>query len=96
MPTMGNQFSDQFIAADILISSKQGIKQCASALSECASPNVRDVIVRQLQDAIKAHETISNYMVRNGMYYTQDLKQQFQLDITTADQTLNQISGSMQ
>ena len=54
--------TDQVIAADLLISAKSGVRNYAIALTETASSEVRTVLRRHLEDAIRTHEQVSNYM----------------------------------
>jgi len=55
----------QIIATDFLIGAKSNIKSYAAAFYETASPNVRNILTHQLNDAISMHEKITNYMIDN-------------------------------
>ncbi|GAA4834746.1 spore coat protein [Paenibacillus vulneris] len=88
MAGMG-QMTDQVIANDMLISAKSGIKSYAAALSETSTPEVRQILRKQLDHAIMAHEQISNYMIQNGFYHPTQVKQQIQLDIQNAQTALS-------
>lgn len=81
--------NDQMIAADFLASTKSGMKNYASAISETASPEVRDVLKKQLDDAICMHEKITEYMMKKGFYNAHDPQQQFKMDMQAADTALN-------
>lgn len=81
--------TDQVIATDMLIAAKSGIKNYAVAISECATPEVRDVLRKQLDTAIQTHEQISNYMISRGMYHAYNVNEQIQMDITNAKTAIN-------
>ncbi|WHX48225.1 spore coat protein [Paenibacillus woosongensis] len=84
-----NAMTDQVVAADLLIAAKSGIKNYAAALSEAATPEVRNVLCDQLSKAVNLHEQIFNYMKDNGYYNAYDPDQQIQMDIQNADNALN-------
>lgn len=84
-----NAMTDQVIASDLLISAKSGIKNYAAALSEAATPEVRNILCDQLNKAVSLHEQIFNYMKVNGYYNAYDPDQQIQMDIKNADQALS-------
>lgn len=81
--------TEQIIATDLLISAKSGIKNYAVAITEAVTPEVNEVLYRHLQDAIKAHEKISKYMMDKGYYCVNDPQKQVILDIENADTVLN-------
>jgi similar to spore coat protein len=81
--------TDQVIAADLLISAKSGVRNYAIALTETASAEVRTVLRRHLEDAIRTHEQVSNYMADQGWYHAYDATKQIQLDIQNAQTALN-------
>jgi similar to spore coat protein len=81
--------TDQVIAGDFLISAKSGIKNYALALSETASPNVRNILRKQLDTAIVTHEQITNYMISKGWYQAYNIKEQIKLDMQNAQTALN-------
>ncbi|WP_055105735.1 spore coat protein [Paenibacillus ihumii] len=81
--------TDQVVASDLLIAAKSGIKNYAAALSEAATPEVRNVLCDQLSKAVNLHEQIFNYMRDNGYYNAYDPDQQIQMDVQNADKALN-------
>ncbi|MFB6802571.1 spore coat protein [Peribacillus butanolivorans] len=81
--------TDQVIATDFLISAKSGIRNTAFALTETATPELRATLREQLRVAVETHEGISNYMVSKGYYHPEDLSEQLQVDIRTANTALN-------
>ncbi|HEX9062004.1 MAG TPA: spore coat protein [Clostridia bacterium] len=88
MAGMGNM-TEQVIATDFLLAAKSGIKGYAAALAETASPEVRDVLRRQLDVAIGTHERITNYMLSKGYYQAYNPQEQIKIDLKAADTALN-------
>ncbi|OAA95140.1 spore coat protein [Clostridium coskatii] len=82
---------DSTAALDFLLSAKTGIRNCAIALTETATPEVRTVLHNQLKNAINMHDEISNLMVNKGWFHPCDLDKQFQTDIESSN-TAVQIS----
>ena len=81
--------TDQVIATDFLLATKQGVKNYAWALAEVASPQVRDTLRRHLDTAISTHEKITNYMMSKGYYHAYDPQEQIRLDMKAADAAIN-------
>jgi similar to spore coat protein len=73
--------TDQVIAMDYLITAKSGVRNYAIALTETATPEIKTVLYKQLQESIGCHEQITNYMVQRGLYHPYDMNEQIQLDI---------------
>ncbi|MCD2137530.1 spore coat protein [Salinicoccus halitifaciens] len=71
---------DQIIATELLVTAKAAVRTYAVALTETASPEVRDVLKRQLKQAIDQHGRIADYMMENNMYYAHDVDKQLELD----------------
>ncbi len=81
--------TNEMIATDLLIGSKSAIKNYAWALSETASPQVRQILQQQLNDAIDAHSKLTNYMLSKGYYYAYNMESQLNKDIQAAQQLMN-------
>ncbi|WP_328703176.1 spore coat protein [Alkalihalobacterium elongatum] len=77
------------IATDLLVAAKSEIKNYALAITEAATPEVRNTLVHHLEDAIMFHEKISTYMINNGYYNPQDMSKQLKVDLETAETALN-------
>lgn len=77
--------TDQVIATDFFISAKSGVRNYAVAITETATPELKQSLREQLNDAIATYERITNYMVAKGYYHPHDLSEQLQLDLTTAE-----------
>ncbi|WPC41837.1 spore coat protein [Clostridium sp. JS66] len=84
-----DKMSDQVIATDFLISAKSAVRNYSIALTETTSQNVRTVLREQLNDAIIAHETIFNYMVKKRYYNAYNLNEQYKVDMQTTETALN-------
>ncbi|MED1788544.1 spore coat protein [Brevibacillus laterosporus] len=58
-------------------------------LTEVATPDVRTILHKQLDDAIATHEKITNYMISKGYYHAYNINEQIKMDMKTAKTTLN-------
>lgn len=85
-----NGMTDQVIASDLLIASKSAIKDSAAALTESATPEVRMVLRKHLDDAILQHENVSKYMITNGYYDPYNLQNQISIDQQNASNSMPQ------
>lgn len=72
--------TDQVIATDLLIAAKSGVRNYAMALTETATPEIKDVLRKHLAEAIEAHARIADYMVAQGFYRPYDPIEQISLD----------------
>ncbi|MNF16354.1 Spore coat protein F precursor [compost metagenome] len=59
------------------------------AITETASPEIKTILAKQLDEALIAHEQISNYMVNRGFYHPHNVNEQIQLDIQNIQTALN-------
>ncbi|MNW24000.1 Spore coat protein F precursor [compost metagenome] len=81
--------TDQVIAMDLLINAKSGVRNYAMAVTECASPEIKAVLIKQLNEAIDAHERIATYMIERGLYHPFDVQEQIQLNLLNMQTALN-------
>ena len=81
--------TEQVIATDFLISAKAGVQNYAVAISETVSPQVREVLRKQLDTAIRTHEKIFRYMQKKGYYNAEDPAEQIKIDMNAAENVLN-------
>ncbi|MCX7709385.1 MAG: spore coat protein [Clostridia bacterium] len=88
MAGMGNM-TEQVIATDFLLATKQAVKNYAWALAETASPQVRDTLRRQLDVAIGTHERITNYMMDKGYYHAYNPQEQIRVDMKASENVMN-------
>lgn len=84
--------TDQVIATDFLVSAKAGVRNLAFAITESATPSVREELRKQLRHAVNTHEKITNYMMAKGMYHPYDIKVQLETDLSITDTALK-LSG---
>ncbi|WII36790.1 spore coat protein [Paenibacillus thiaminolyticus] len=85
--------SDQVIATDMLITAKAGVRNLAVALTEAATPEVRNVLKQHLDTAIQTHENLTAYMMDKGYYHPYNVQEQLQVDMKSADSSLNLVQG---
>jgi similar to spore coat protein len=81
--------TDQVIAMDLLMSTKAGIMMYAVAASESASPEVKAIFLKHLDETIDTHAQITAYMMARGFYHPYHVPEQLQLDRTTVQTALN-------
>ncbi|MED3561301.1 spore coat protein [Bacillus xiapuensis] len=81
--------TDQVIATDFLIAAKAGVRNYAAAITEAATPELRETLREHLRAAIETHEKISNYMIARGYVHPHQMGEQLQVDITAADTAVN-------
>ncbi|MGN7477307.1 spore coat protein [Solibacillus silvestris] len=80
---------DMAIATDLLITSKAAVRSLAVAITETATPSVKKLLRRELDNAIDTHDKIAQYMIRNEMYHAYDLTEQIEHDLEKADIALD-------
>lgn len=81
--------SEQVIATDFLLASKSAIKNYATALSETATPEVKETLRRQLDSAIDTHGKITDYMINKGYYHVYNPQEQQKVDKKASDTVMN-------
>lgn len=84
-----NTLTDDVIAMDLLMNAKSGVRNYAMAVTECATPEVRDILMKQLGEAIDSHEKIADYMVQRGLYHPYHIQEQVQLDLNNIQTATN-------
>lgn len=82
---------DELIAADMLITVKSVVRAYAVAVTETASPQVRKVLVKQMNQAIEDHAEIADYMIQNDMYMAYDIEKQLKHDKDKVDKAMELI-----
>jgi spore coat protein CotF len=83
---------DGTMSLGFLLNAKSGVRNCAIALTEAATPEVRTLLHKQLDDALNMHEEISNLMINKGWFHPTNLDKQFQMDMESS-QTAVQIAS---
>jgi similar to spore coat protein len=84
-----NTLTDEVIAMDFLINAKSGVRNYAMAVTECATPEVKAILTKQLDEAIATHEKIMSYMVTRGLYHPYNMNEQIQLDLQNIQTAMN-------
>ncbi|MGE7983173.1 spore coat protein [Solibacillus sp. NPDC093137] len=84
-----SMIDDMAIATDLLITSKAAVRNLAVAITETATPAVKRILRRELDNAIDTHDKIAQYMIKNEMYHAYDLQEQMEHDIEKAEIALN-------
>lgn len=79
---------DLAIATDFLITAKAGVRNLAVAITETATPEVKQLLRRELDNAIDTHDKIAQYMIDNEMYHAYDIEEQVAHDLEKADKSL--------
>jgi spore coat protein CotF len=83
---------DATMALTFLLNAKSGVRNCAIALTEAITPEVRTTLRIQLDNALNLHEEISNMMINKGWFHPINLDKQFQMDMESS-QTAVQIAS---
>ncbi|RNF39037.1 spore coat protein [Planococcus salinus] len=79
---------DLVIATDLLVTAKAGVRNLAIAITETATPSVKKVLRRELDNAIDTHDKIAQYMIKNEMYHAYDIEEQVKHDLKKADMAI--------
>jgi spore coat protein CotF len=82
------ELADTTFAMDFLLRAKNGVRNCSIALSETATPEVRTLLSKQLDEALAMHEEIAQLMISKKWFHPYDLDEQFQLDMKSAQTTI--------
>ncbi|MCX8132241.1 MAG: spore coat protein [Clostridia bacterium] len=83
---------DSTVALDFLLAVKSGIRNCAIAISETASTEVRSALRRILDGEIDLHIELSELMMSKGWLYPYEMNRQFRID-EISTQTALQIAS---
>lgn len=81
--------TDQVVAMDLLIAAKSGVRNYAMAVTEVATPEIKAILTKQLDEAIDLHERIADYLMQKGWYHPWDVKEQLRLDLRNAPAALD-------
>lgn len=77
--------TDQIIATDYLVSAKSAVRNYAAAITETATPELKEVLREQLTAAIQTHAIITNYMIAKEYYHPHEWREQMQVDLTATE-----------
>lgn len=78
-----------FYAGDLLALAKTLVRNYAIAITETATPYLRDVFVKQLNSAIKLHAQAFQFMYENQMYPSYNLDQLLKNDVALAQKAIS-------
>ncbi|MED4953758.1 spore coat protein [Paenibacillus macerans] len=81
--------TDEIVAMDFLLSAKTGVRNYAMAVTECATPEVKAILTKQLEEAVNTHEMIVDYMMRRGFYKPYAMDEQIGRDLQNIQTALN-------
>lgn len=82
------ELADMTFAMDFLIRAKEGVRNTAVALTETVSPDARALLRNQLRQAITLHQEITELMIRKKWFHPYELKEQYKLDMLSANNTV--------
>ena len=76
----GARLTDQIIAFDLLSDATAGVKLYAVAITEATTPAIRNVLKKQLDQAIAFQEQAGAYIAERGWYNAYDAGEQLKTD----------------
>lgn len=83
---------DASMSMAFLLNVKSGVRNCAIALTEATTPEVRTTLQSQLDTGLNLHEELTNMMINKGWLNPVDMDKQFQMDMESS-QTISQIAS---
>lgn len=83
------QLTPAFYSGNLLGFLKTAVRNYAIAITETATPKIRRLLSRQLNNAIELHGEVFQYMNRKGYYPAYDLPKLVQNDINNATKAIS-------
>ncbi|MET3698982.1 spore coat protein F [Bacillus oleivorans] len=83
------QYGDSFLAGDLLAFAKASVRNYAVAITETATPALREVLLKQLNQSVRGHARIYNYMYQKGLYPSYNLNLLLQNDVNLARRAMS-------
>jgi similar to spore coat protein len=77
--------ADSTFAMDFLLAVKNGIRNYSFAITETANPELRNVLIKQMEVSMDLHSEISELMIKKGWLHPYDFKEQFPIDLKAAE-----------
>ncbi|HDR5155776.1 TPA: spore coat protein CotF, partial [Bacillus anthracis] len=77
-----------FYAGDLLGLAKTSVRNYAIAITETATPRLREVLTRQINGAIQLHAQVFNFMYERGYYPAYDLKELLKNDVQNVQKAI--------
>lgn len=78
-----------FYAGDLLALAKTSVRNYSIAITETATPALRQVLTQQLMKVINTHADVFNYMYQRSNYPSYDLKRLLENDVNLAHKALS-------
>ncbi|MEC1402798.1 spore coat protein CotF [Bacillus subtilis] len=78
-----------FYSGDLLGFAKTSVRSYAIAITETATPQLRNVLVKQLNAAIQLHAQVYRYMYQHGYYPSYNLSELLKNDVRNANRALS-------
>ncbi len=83
------ELADSAIALNLLISAKNGVRNYAVALTESPTPEVRSVLIRQLEEAVDFHGEVTELMMQKNWFYPYNIDKQVEIDVKSAENAID-------
>jgi similar to spore coat protein len=80
--------ADNSFALEFLMRAKNGVRNCAYAIAETATPDARNILREQLNESLALHDEIANLMINKHWLHPHQVGEQFKLDLKSADTTI--------
>lgn len=87
-PKSSHHVETGFYAGDLLGAAKTAVRSYAIAITETATPQLREVFNKQLQGAIRWHGKIYYYMAERGYYPSYNLEKLLKNDVKNAQKAI--------
>ncbi|MDF2647144.1 MAG: spore coat protein [Paenibacillus sp.] len=79
----------EFFAGSLLGMAKTLVRNYAIAITETATPNLREVLTKQMVSAVQLHGNVFYFMLERSYYPSYDLDQLLANDVKNAQQALS-------
>ena len=83
------QDDSAFFAGNLLGAAKTSVRTYAAAITETATPELKSVFTKHLNNSIKWHTKVFEYMNKHGYYPAFDLHQLLTNDAENAEKSIN-------
>ncbi|MFC7392188.1 spore coat protein [Scopulibacillus cellulosilyticus] len=82
------ELDEGYYAGSLLGFAKSSVKNYAGAITETATPQLKNVLINHLNKAIECHTKVFNYMYERGMYPAYNLNKLLRHDQEMAEKAL--------
>ncbi|KIL41428.1 hypothetical protein SD70_07230 [Gordoniibacillus kamchatkensis] len=80
---------DRFIASDLLIFAKSGVRNVSLLITETTTPFVREALLNQLIQGVQLHAQVFNFLYAHGVYPSHSVERVIQGNIRDAQIALS-------